>query len=186
MARRVGFGDGDVSRRRSVLGRGQQAARPQQSGQAPEPADPHPRSRRLSVFALLFLLFPIVFGGIGGYMLVDAIRFSGIAETAVGTVVDVETHSDSDGTSYTAIFRYTGADGRSHKAPTHIASSGYDYRIGETEEILYDPGAPNDEVRVNGVFSLWGLPVIFTGVGVLFLIGIGYVYGKHRRDRAGA
>jgi len=195
MARRVGFGDtgrdSAVSRRRTVLGRDQRTApEPLRPGKPEKPTTQSAKSKRYRgvsrLFVLFILLFPLVFGGIGGYMLVDAIRFHSVAEKAVGSVVKVERHSSSDGTSYTAIFRYTDAYGRSHTAPTHISSSGYDYRRGETEEILYDPAAPDVEVRVNGVFSLWGLPVIFTAIGLVFLYGFLRAYRTHRRNQAGA
>ncbi len=144
-----------------------------------------PKKRRTPRYlALLFILFPLIFVGVGGYMLLDAIRFSGVAVGAVGTVVDVDVHSDSDGTTYTPIFRYTDQDGRDHQAPTHISSSGYDYSIGSQEWILYDPGAPNDEVRIDGVFSLWGLPVIFTSVGLMVFFGFAFGFRKLRRNHA--
>jgi hypothetical protein len=195
MARRVGFGDAGhdnaVRRRRSVLGRDHRATpEPPRPDWSEERTDRRAKAKRYRgasiVFLLFILLFPLVFGGIGGYMLIDANRFSSVAEKAVGAVVKVETHSGSDGTSYTAIFRYTDAAGRSHTAPTHISSSGYNYRRGETEDILYDPTAPDDEVRVNGVFSLWGLPVIFSAVGLLFLFGLFRAYKAHRRNQSGA
>lgn len=118
-------------------------------------------------------------------MLIDAIRFAGVAQKTVGTVIDLDVHSDSDGTTYTPTFEYLDTDGRTRTGRTHISSSGYDYRIGAREEILFDPNALDADVRINGVFSLWGLPVIFTTVGLLVFVGFAYGFGK-ARNRAKA
>jgi hypothetical protein len=182
MVRRIGFnessGDGAVSGRRSVLGRRRVEEAP---SRAPGPAaSASAGSRGVSRFFLLFALIPLIFVGVGGYMMVDAIRFSGIAEKTVGIVIDLDVDSDSDGTTYTPVFRFVDSRGSTHSGRTHIASSEYDYAIGAEEEILYDPGAPEDGVRINGIFSLWGLPAIFLGVGLIVFIVMVRVYATSR------
>ncbi len=146
---------------------------------------PPKKTRRLGRLTYLIVLFPLIFVGFGGYMLFDAIRFIGVAQEAVGTVVDIDIHSDSDGTTYTPTFQFTDEGGQIRTGRTHISSSGYDYAMGAQEEILFDPHALDADVRVNGVFSLWGLPVIFSTVGLLVFAGL--LFGlRMSRNRANA
>jgi len=119
--------------------------------------------------AYLFLLIPLAFVAIGGWMLIDSLQFSGVALPADGTVISVEADSSGDGVTYQPTIRYTGIDGITREAPTHISSSGYDYRIGTRVEILYDPAAPAT-VRINGLLSLWALPVGFSVLGLLLFV----------------
>ena len=108
----------------------------------------------------------------GGWLLIDAVRFAAVAEPATGTVVSVETvttqATGNEGISFIPTIRFETGDGAVHEAGSHISSTGYDFRAGETVEVLYDPARP-DEVRIGGPFSLWALPVAFFAVGVALL-----------------
>ena len=111
----------------------------------------------------------------GGSLLIDAIRFAAVARPATGTVVSVETVNTRDsgnaGVSFLPTIRYETARGAVREAETQISSTAYDFRTGETVEILYDPARP-EEVRLRGLLSLWALPVAFFGIGVLLLAAI--------------
>jgi len=190
MVRRIGFGDsrddGVVSGRRSVLGRRREETRveaPSATRSNIPASSAAAGSRPPSRWFLLIAFVPLIFVGIGGYMLVDAIRFAGVAVKTVGVVIDLDVDSDSDGTTYTPVFRYVDSAGVRRSGRTHIASSEYDYAIGTEEEILYDPAAPEDGVRINGLFSLWGFPLIFLGLGLIVLVVMVSVFAKVRGGR---
>jgi len=145
MARRIGFG---TRRRRD------------------KPADAEPAGRRGKLIPAILLLIPLGFALLGVWLLVDAVRFIGVAVPSEGKVISVEADSSGDGVTYTPTIRYTGQDGVTRDAPTHVSSSGYDYRLGTRVDILYDPSEP-DEVRIDSVVSLWALPLGFTILGSL-------------------
>lgn len=171
MARQIGFGTRQRRDRRVAAGAPGRRAATGGTGR-----------RRL--LPLLFLLIPLGFALGGIWMLVDAVHFMSVALPAEGEVVSVESHSDSDGTTYTPTIRYTAADGASHAAPTHISSSGYDYRRGARVDILYDPSR-SDEVRIDGILSLWALPVGFTAIGsVVFVVLLAAMLHHARRPDA--
>ncbi len=111
----------------------------------------------------------------GGWLLVDAVRFAAAARPATGTVVSVETvntqATGNEGISFVPTIRFRTGDGAVHEAETHISSTSYDFRTGQTVGILYDPSRP-DEVRIGGLLSLWALPGAFFGVGLLLLGGV--------------
>ena len=134
-----------------------------------------PRTRRRRGGGLPWWAWLLVFGipglfFVGGiWFVIDAAIFASDAESTRGEVIGIETSYDSEGSvSYTPMFRYRQANGQLYEAGTHIASSEYDYGIGERVEILYardDPGA----VRINSFFSLYGAGLMFAGVGGLFI-----------------
>jgi hypothetical protein len=151
-ARRVGFGSGR---------------------QAAGTTDAESEGRRSKSVAAIFLMIPLGFALLGAWLLVDAIAFVSAALPSKGEVIAVETKADSDGVTYVPTIRYTARDGASHEAVTHIAASGYDYRIGAGVDILYDPAEP-EEVRIDDPLSLWALPVGLTLLGsILSIIVLG-------------
>ncbi len=132
-----------------------------------------PRATRV-VHALLGLV-GLALTVYGGWLLTDAIRFAAVARPATGTVVSVETvntrEAGNAGVSFLPTIRYQSAAGAIREAETQVSSTAYDFRTGETVEILYDPARPG-EVRIPGLFSLWALPVAFFGVGLLLLAAV--------------
>ncbi|MEM9012138.1 MAG: DUF3592 domain-containing protein [Pseudomonadota bacterium] len=144
------------------------------------------------VRVLLFLI-PLGFLVAGGYLLLDAYRFSQTAVRVQGEVIALEEatrRQTSNGesfrrttTTYRPTIRFTDRSGREREATTHMSSSNYDYPIGTRLDVLYDPAAP-DELRVDGPMSLWGLPAILLGGGLLALLVMGYGTRKRRPDYA--
>jgi hypothetical protein len=144
------------------------------------------RGRGLPRWAWWFVVgFPALFLVAGIGLLIEAAIFQSEAENARGRVIDVDANYDSDGgVSYRPLIRYRRADGRSFEAETHIASSGYDYRIGERVDILYsrdDPGT----VRINSLFSLYGIGLIMAAIGGLFVCILMFVRKRMFRQGAG-
>lgn len=123
------------------------------------------------------IAIPVLFLGLGAWMLMDAVNFRQIAWPGQGRVVELIRDTSGDGISYSPVIEYEGLDGQIYRGQTHISSSSYNYRIGERVEILYsfdDPG----EVRINSFFSLYGLGLIFAAVGGFFLLVLSFVRRK--------
>jgi len=125
----------------------------------------------------------------GIYFFIDVTRFTDKAEKTVGEVISVKTNisHDSDGrrsVTYEPTIRFRSIDGDTYSAETHISSSEYDYVIGTEVEILYDP-SDLDEVRINGFWSLYIFPGVFTIVGAFFSI-IGLFVWRHINRRGSA
>lgn len=141
---------------------------------AEERPDGKRAARASRVVHALFGLAGLGLALYGGWMLIDAIRFAAVAQPTTGTVVSVETvntqATGNEGVSFIPTIRFETGDGAVHEAETHISSTGYDFRTGERVEVLYDPSRP-DEVRIDGVFSLWALPGAFFAVGLALLGG---------------
>jgi len=138
--------------------------------------------------SLGLIVMSLIFGGVGAYLGHDAMRFAGTALAAAGTVTSVERvesyDSDTGRTTHTykPTLRYTAANGETYTGTTHISSSGYDFAVGETVAILYDPADPAD-VRVNSFVSLYMLPLVF-GLSALVTLGLGIFFLVRARRQA--
>lgn len=129
-----------------------------------------------------------VFAVIGGAQLVAAYFFYSSTQTFLetaqktqGVVTDLVRSTSSDSTTYQPVVEFQIQEGRIIEFTSNSGSNPPSYTRGESVEVLYDPGRP-EKARINGFFSLWGLPVIFGGLGaVFFLIGAGMIaYGRKR------
>ncbi|MGW0908353.1 DUF3592 domain-containing protein [Streptomyces sp. NPDC002853] len=136
-------------------------------------------------FGTLFTVVALILAGV-------SISFLADAERAKGTVVALEWRSDSSGTSHKKrrsdepaaypVVEFTSADGTPRTFQSSAGSNPPAYDRGEQVEVLYRADAPED-ARINGFLSLWLLPLIFGGIG-LVLAGIGTaiaVAGRRRR-----
>ncbi len=136
-----------------------------------------------------------IFLVIGLGMLVGAVynfqstrTFVAGAELTVGTVVELERREsrDSDGNrsvTYYPVVRYPLPAGGEHQFRSSTGSNPPSYRQGQQVEVLYLPNNPY-EARINGFFSLWGMPLILSGMGLAFaglLGGIFYAGVRWRR-----
>lgn len=132
--------------------------------------------------------FPTLFILIGLGFLADAVIFISDAQNTRGQVVEISrSYDDKGGVSYTPTIRYRRSDGRIFEAETHIASGNYDYDIGEQVDILYAFDDP-EVVRIDSIFSLYGIGLIFTIIGGVFLRILTWVRRKaaNRMAQAGA
>jgi|AACY02.2.fsa_nt_gi Uncharacterized protein involved in biosynthesis of c-type cytochromes len=125
---------------------------------------------------------------IGLAMFVGTIQFLGRSERVQAEVVEVEVQRLGQGKRVTelqsgsnnisvantqdelvfeetfrAILQFD-LDGQTHQAPTHIQSKTYNYDIGRVMRVRVDPADPS-EVRIAGLWSLWGFPVLLTLIG---------------------
>jgi hypothetical protein len=136
--------------------------------------------RNMKTIGIIKYTFTLV--GIGAlavalWLYRDTSIFLGEATRAVGMVVDLERSQSSDSTTYSTVYRpvvrFTDGTGVEIKFTSSTGSNPPSYSRGERVEVLYLPSQPQ-KARINGFFSLWGLSLIFGGLGALFLaVGTG-------------
>ncbi|MEV1023312.1 DUF3592 domain-containing protein [Streptomyces sp. NPDC050264] len=139
-------------------------------------------------FGALFLVIGVVLTGV-------SISYAADAERARGTVTDVEwrtshstgTHrsrSSSSSTMAYPVVEFTSADGRTRTFESSGGSNPPSYERGERVDVLYRADSPED-ARIDGFVSMWLLPLIFTGIGLLITgIGTAVAITRRRRSRA--
>ncbi|QDP97003.1 DUF3592 domain-containing protein [Microlunatus elymi] len=135
----------------------------------------------LRIVAILGCLLGVVFLAVGVFLGVSSISFRSSAVHATGTVVEVrESLSCSDRPSrrgtgggnsgcqrvYTPVVRFTTATGRQITFTPDYANSSRP-TVGASIGVLYHPDDPR-HARVDSFSDLWLLPIIFTGIGLLF------------------
>lgn len=88
-------------------------------------------------------------------------------------VVEMDTHSDSDGTSYSPIFEYA-YEGKTYRYNSVNSSNPPTHRVGDHTVLLVNPENP-EKARENSFWELWLLPAIMlpvscgTGIGMTLL-----------------
>ncbi|MEW2129006.1 DUF3592 domain-containing protein [Streptomyces sp. NPDC005435] len=143
-----------------------------------------------------FLAAGVLFLGIGVALGGMSVSFLSSAERAQGTVIALNwgsSHSGygrssrgSGGPSAHPVVTFRAKDGEQHMFTSSAGSNPPAYDRGESVEVLYRANDP-DDARINGFLSLWLLPVVFGGLGVVFTaIGtvIGIVIRKQSRSAA--
>ncbi len=121
-----------------------------------------------------FSLFRLVFAFIGLALLVAGMAwgisswyFSKDAKSAIGTVTAID--YEGEGNAIRPFFLFRDDVGNPHVAKTNIASSEYDYQIGDKVSILYNFRV-SDDVRIEGWVNSWGTGLVAGLIG-LFLLG---------------
>ncbi|MFI5772097.1 DUF3592 domain-containing protein [Streptomyces sp. NPDC051658] len=136
-------------------------------------------------FGTLFLVVGLILAGVSASFLTDA-------ERAPGTVVALEWRNDHNGASRKKresdrpvaypVVEFTSADGTPRTFRSSTGSNPPSYEQGERVEVLYRSDSPED-ARINGFASLWLLPLIFGGIG-LVIAGIGTAIAMVGRARS--
>lgn len=136
-------------------------------------------------FGAVFLVVGLILAGVSVSFLADA-------ERAQGTVVALEWRNDDSGASRKArdndkpaaypVVEFTSADGTPRTFRSSTGSNPPSYDKGERVEVLYRADSPED-ARINGFASLWLLPLIFGGIG-LVIGGIGTAVAVASRRRS--
>ena len=107
------------------------------------------------------------------------------ASMAEGTVVALRLSRSSDSSAYYPVVRYATADGRTIEFVSSAGSNPPSYSEGEKVQVLFQPANPR-HAKINGFFSLWGGPLIFGGLGAVFLaIGGGIIAATTLSARRG-
>ncbi|MFE7274078.1 DUF3592 domain-containing protein [Streptomyces sp. NPDC057623] len=136
-------------------------------------------------FGAVFLVVGLILAGV-------SVSFLANAERAQGTVVTLEWRSDSGGSSRKSrgsneptaypVVEFTSKDGTPRTFRGSTGSNPPSYDKGERVEVLYRADSPED-ARINGFASLWLLPLIFGGIG-LVIGGIGTAVALVGRRRS--
>jgi len=114
---------------------------------------------------LIFVIFAVV----GSVMLAAALllclrtsNFLRSAATADGTVIE-----NVGSRNYHARVRFRTNSGQELTFVSSTGTNPPSYRVGESVQVFYDPDDPT-HASINGFVSLWLLPLIFGGMGVVF------------------
>lgn len=104
--------------------------------------------------------------------IVNVLSFLSVARSAEAGVLDVEFRRsrNADGhtsTTYRPTFRFTDGEGAEHTVTPSSSKSWWNYRKGQTIEVLYDPAKP-DGARPSDTMSTWFAP------GLIGLISLGF------------
>lgn len=133
----------------------------------------------LIALGVIFLVPGLVLAGASASFLSDAKRTR-------GSVVSLEWREDDHGEDRTPVaypvVEFTSADGMPRRFQSSTGSNPPSYEKGERVEVLYRADSPKD-ARINGFASLWLLPLIFGGTGLLMSAG-GTAVATARRRRS--
>ena len=116
-------------------------------------------------------------------------RFSREASKADGTVVDIETSTDSDGdTMYYPVVEYVSGGDQLIRFRAGVGTSWQLYAVGDTVAVLYSPEDP-ESARIDAKMHLYFMPVVLWVVGgVFFVVGtatyIIFTFAMARRRRS--
>ena len=134
--------------------------------------------------AALATLIPIAVGGVllvvGWFVISDGVHKAKNWERADAEIYDITSYRNSDGdTSYTAWVTFD-TGGETYKGRLDYWESGM--HKGQTVQILYDPGNPNNFVSVGGmhflIIILTLLSAAFTIAGLLLFVSKGPFAGR--------
>lgn len=125
-------------------------------------------------------LFIIIFGGIGLVMALIAGGMFVYTQSWLGRTVAVEGQvielagSGGGGPgrrsgSYYPVVAFTAQDGRKFEFRSGMGSNPPTFQVGEMVTVRYRPDDPQS-AGIDAFFSLWFLPLMFGGIGVIFMI----------------
>jgi len=132
-------------------------------------------------------IFTIVsFALLGGalYAYQSQKKFLSEAVASTGTVTALEySRSRKGGGSYYPVVEFRTSEGTSYTFRSESGSKPAAYDVGEEVEVRYDPRNPF-EAKLTGFWNLWGLAVLFAGLGSVFAgIGAGMLISVVRKKR---
>lgn len=107
---------------------------------------------------------------LAGFLVYRTVRLLKEAVRTRGTVIHVETRYDrqEETTKFTPIVQFTDLEGRDIVFKSRVSSSNTTYFPGADIGILYRAERP-DKARIDTLFSLWGVPAIIGGLGVVLV-----------------
>ncbi|MEU0842192.1 DUF3592 domain-containing protein [Streptomyces sp. NPDC005962] len=138
------------------------------------------------------IAFGAVFLAIGLFLAGESVLFQADAERARGTVVALEWRNETSGASYKKkgndkpmaypVVEFASAGGTPRTFRSSTGANPPSYEEGERVEVLYRADSPQD-ARIDGFASLWLMPLVFGGIG-LVIAGIGTTVAVAGRRRS--
>lgn len=143
----------------------------------------------MKTLKILKYVFTLIGAGllIGAMMsYINTSKFIERASETVGTVIDVERSRSSDSTTFYPVVVFEDANGREVEIRSRSGSNPPAFSRGETVSVLYESTTP-ESARINTFFSLWGLPIILGGLGLVFgAMGAGMLVYSWLKARSAA
>lgn len=143
----------------------------------------------MKTLRILKYVFTLIGAGllIGAMMsYINTSKFIERASETVGTVIDLERSRSSDSTTFYPVVVFEDANGREVEFRSRSGSNPPAFSRGETVSVLYESTTP-ESARINTFFSLWGLPIILCGLGLVFgAIGAGMLVYSWMKARSTA
>ena len=102
--------------------------------------------------------------GYGGYEATKVLRFLAIAQHATGTVASVDDDSVS-GLGRPVTIRFEDPTGAQHTFQKRIRRRQWDWRVGESVAVLYQPANPAATARHDRTIDLWAWPGAWLIIG---------------------
>lgn len=126
----------------------------------------------LKLVGFIFIVIGGIFALIGGGFGVENWLYVNSAQSTVGTVVGLDY---SGGRGARVVVQYQTTSGQTIEAAPGLRSNPPMAQVGETVKLYYQANNPTD-LRLNHFVNMWLFPLIFGGLGTLFLvIGVGLV-----------
>ncbi len=132
------------------------------------------------IMLALVLLIPLGFSALGGWFILEGMRFAGSAVKLEATVIDTGRIARDGGDLYRPLFRFETPQGEPREALAHSADSDSGFARGTVVTVLYNSDQP-DHVRPQGFWLQYGLWSVFLGLG-LFVFAA-FAWGIRRAFR---
>ena len=117
-----------------------------------------------------------VFSIVGPCMLIGALlffwntqNFINNSESTNGTVIDLVQSRTDSGVVYKPVVEFQTQDGSTIEFTSMAGTNPPQFSTGDSVSVYYKESSPN-KARLNSFFSLWGLSLIFGGIGLIFSI----------------
>jgi hypothetical protein len=133
------------------------------------------KQNALLLIAVIFLFVGVPFAFFSCFQLVSTSNFLKIAVKTQAQVTDLVATYDNHGNRlYSPQVTFTTPDGISHQYQSTNASNPPEFRINQKIPIYFNPQNAND-VKIDTFFDIWGMPLLFGGLGGVFII-IGFIF----------
>lgn len=115
---------------------------------------------------------PLLFAGIGAWLIHDAADFARDAEQVEAQVLRMEREPGEDGIVYLRpVLGFERPEGSPQERPMHEAATSWRFGTGDTITVLVNDGRP-DAVRLPGWWNLYGLRGVFMGLGIVGVVAV--------------
>lgn len=130
----------------------------------------------LLLLGIILAFLAIIPLGISAYLYSRTMGFLERAVVTPAVVVAID-EKTTDDTFYYPVYRYQGPDNEYHRVLSGTGTTSYDHEIGDTVSLLVDP-EDTKRWKKDTFTSLWLLPTILAGIGVLpLLLGVALIIG---------